>query len=206
MNSRIAVYALIPVVSALIGWLTNHIAVRMIFRPRKPIRILGFRIMGLIPRRKADLARKIGETVEKELISHQDIRRVADTPSFRNQVIDVVFEQIERFIMRSLGANPLVAVVLNGEVAASIKVMVREELQNRLPDVMEELFGRLESHLDFKEIIRNKIEGFDLSRLESIVYDIASRELKAIEVVGGILGFVVGLAQTAIIAVGNLYA
>lgn len=201
-----AVYALIPVVSALIGWLTNFIAVRMLFRPRRPVRVLGLTIVGLIPRRQADLARKIGETVEKELISHQDIRRVADTPSFRNRVIDVIFEQIERFIMQSLGANPLVAAILSGEVVASIKVMVREELQNRLPDIMEELFGRLEAHLDFKQIIREKIERFDLSRLETIVYSIASRELKAIELVGGVLGFVVGLAQVAIIALGNLYA
>ncbi|MBD3314164.1 MAG: DUF445 family protein [Chitinivibrionales bacterium] len=206
MNSRIVVYALIPVVSALIGWLTNFIAVRMIFRPRRPVRVLGITIEGLIPRRKSDLARKIGETVEKELISHEDIRRVADTPSFRNRIIDVIFEQIERFIMQSLGANPLVAAFLSGEAAASLRVMLREELQNRLPDITEELFGRLESHLDFKEIIREKIESFDLTRFESIVYSIASRELKAIEVVGGVLGFVVGLVQVAIIVTGNLYA
>lgn len=57
----------LPFVAALIGWFTNFVAVKMLFRPRKAVRILGIRFQGLVPRRQKELAEKIAETVEKKI-------------------------------------------------------------------------------------------------------------------------------------------
>ena len=65
------------------------------------------------------------------------------------------------------------------------------------------MFEKVEGKLDFKEIVRKKIEEYDFIKLEQIIYKIASRELRYIEVFGGILGFIVGLAQVGIIIVGS---
>ncbi|MEL6714072.1 MAG: DUF445 family protein, partial [Planctomycetota bacterium] len=56
-------WLLLPLVGALIGYGTNRLAVRMIFRPIEPVRILGFRVQGLIGRRQAEIARSIGGVV-----------------------------------------------------------------------------------------------------------------------------------------------
>ena len=61
----------------------------------------------------------------------------------------------------------------------------------------------IEGKLDFKEIVRKKIEEFDLSKLEQIIYKIASKELRSIEIFGGILGFCVGLVQVVIILIAS---
>jgi uncharacterized membrane protein YheB (UPF0754 family) len=193
----------IPIVSALIGWLTNCLAVKMIFRPRKPLRIAWFTLVGLIPKRKAALARTIGETVEKELISHHDIHRVVTSARFQEQMLDAIIARVEEFIYTTLGSAPLVAVALSGETAWRIKELVRGELRKTMPAIVENLFEKVESQLDFKEIIRVKIEAFDLSRFEAIVYTIASRELKAIERIGGILGFLVGVGQVGFLVLLN---
>lgn len=193
----------IPPISALIGWITNYIAVKMIFRPRKPIRFLGITILGLIPKRKSDLARKIGETVENELISHKDIHRVVNTPEFHEEILVSISKVIDSFIEKKLGANPLVAMMLSGEMAVQIKESLKQELRDFLPEFMENMFGKIETKLNFKEIVQDKIESFDLMKLEKIIYNIAAKELRAIEVFGGVLGFVVGLVQIAIILLGN---
>ena len=193
----------IPPISALIGWITNYIAVKMIFRPRKPIRFLGITILGLIPKRKSDLARKIGETVENELISHKDIHRVVNTPEFHEEILVSISKVIDSFIEKKLGANPLVAMMLSGEMAIQIKESLKQELRDFLPEFMENMFGKIETKLNFKEIVQDKIESFDLMKLEKIIYNIAAKELRAIEVFGGVLGFVVGLVQIAIILLGN---
>jgi uncharacterized membrane protein YheB (UPF0754 family) len=193
----------IPPISAIIGWITNYIAVKMIFRPRKPIFFFGIKILGLIPKRKSDLARKIGETVEKELISHQDIHRAVNTPEFHEEIITSISNVIDNFIEQKLGANPLVAMMLSGEMAVQIKESLKNELRDFLPGFMENMFGKIENRLNFKEIVQNKIESFDLMKLEKIIYNIAAKELRAIEIFGGVLGFVVGLFQVAIILLGN---
>jgi uncharacterized membrane protein YheB (UPF0754 family) len=194
---------LIPPISALIGWITNYIAVKMIFRPRKPFNILGIKIWGLIPKRKSDLARKIGETVETELISHQDIHKVVNSPEFHEQILISIINAIEKFIEKKLGSNPIISIMLSGEIAGLIKELVKDELRGILPDFMENMFEKVEGKLDFKEIVRKKIEEYDFIKLEQIIYKIASRELRYIEVFGGILGFIIGLAQVGIIIISS---
>jgi len=194
---------LIPLISALIGWVTNYLAVKMIFRPGEPFHFLGLKIQGLIPKRKSELARKIGETIEKELISHQDIHTVINSELFHEEILQSIVEAIEKFIEQKLGSNPLLSMMLSGEIAAQVKKMVKHELRAMLPDFMEKMFEKVEERLDFKEIVRKKIEEFDFIRLEHIIYKIAARELRAIEIVGGILGFIIGLVQVVIIIISS---
>lgn len=195
----------IPVISALIGWITNYIAVKMIFRPKNEIRILGFRVQGLIPKRKQDLAIKIAHTVEKELISHRDIKEVLKSEDFNLHTSDVIRQKIEGFIQAKAGGNPLIAMFVTPEITSRLAAMIMEELQKEIPGVIDSILEKVESKIDFREIIQKKIEQFDPSKLESIVYTIASQELKAIEILGGVLGFVVGLIQLLIMIAGNIY-
>jgi uncharacterized membrane protein YheB (UPF0754 family) len=56
---------LIPIISALIGWLTNRVAIRMLFHPQNSINILGIKIQGLVPAKQKEMAQKFGEVVRK---------------------------------------------------------------------------------------------------------------------------------------------
>lgn len=194
---------IIPFISALIGWFTNYLAVKMIFRPKEEINILGIKIQGLIPKRKHDLAEKIGETVEKELISHQDIHDAVNTEDFREEILNSVMTAIDKFINEKLGSNPIVAMMLSGDAATSIKDMLKGELRGILPDMMENMFEKVESRLNFKEIVKGKIDDFELDKLEQIIYNIAAKELKAIEILGGVLGFIIGIAQVGIVLISG---
>jgi uncharacterized membrane protein YheB (UPF0754 family) len=194
------VLILIPVISALIGWITNFLAVKMIFRPHKEISILGFKLQGLLPKRKKDLAEKIGNTVEQELISHDDIKKAVDNPEFHKELSSTVITAIEKVLVEKLGANPMIAMFLSGEMMESVKAMLAEEVEASVPEFMEKMFEKMESQIDFKELVSQKVEQFEMEKLEDIVYAIASKELKAIEVFGAVLGFGVGVVQVGIIS------
>ncbi len=201
---QIILYCLIPVISAFIGWITNYLAVKMIFRPRKEIRFLGLRIIGLIPKRKKDLAMKIAQTVETELISHRDIKAIIQTEEFHLQIGNVIKSKIDSLIQNKLASNPLISMFITPEIIARLSDTMMDELNKEIPGVIDTLFQTVESRIDFQKIIKEKIEGFDLTKLESIIYSIASKELRAIEILGGVLGFVVGLVQLVIVSVGGL--
>ena len=66
----------LPVIGAIIGWMANRIALRMLFRPRNPINIFGFKIQGVFPKRRTELAHAIGHTVQKEFGFHNDIKEI----------------------------------------------------------------------------------------------------------------------------------
>ena len=59
-------YASGPIIGAIIGYITNFIAVKMLFHPYKPIKIFGFTLPftpGIIPKRKPKLAKAISRAV-----------------------------------------------------------------------------------------------------------------------------------------------
>ena len=66
-----------PILGAFIGYVTNRIAIRMLFRPRTAKRILGMRVPftpGIIPKSRDELAQSIGQAVARELLSPEAVR------------------------------------------------------------------------------------------------------------------------------------
>jgi uncharacterized membrane protein YheB (UPF0754 family) len=67
-----------PVLGAIIGYVTNDIAIRMLFRPLKEARVIGLRVPftpGIFPKERYALARSIGRMVSRELITEEALRR-----------------------------------------------------------------------------------------------------------------------------------
>ena len=65
-----------PLIGALIGYFTNYIAVKMLFKPHKPVMIGKHRLPftpGLIPKRKDELAGAIGSAVSDVLLTKEDL-------------------------------------------------------------------------------------------------------------------------------------
>ena len=53
--------------------------------------------------------------------------------------------------------------------------------------------------VNISEIVEEKIIQFDLVKLEEIVVKIVKKELRYIEILGGVLGLFIGLAQGVIV-------
>ena len=51
--------------------------------------------------------------------------------------------------------------------------------------------------MDFKDIIVKNLESYEIGQLEDIVLRVSSKELRYITIIGGVLGFLVGLVQMA---------
>ena len=197
-SSNLYYYISTPLISAFIGWITTWLAIKMIFRPHKKIKILFLSFQGLIPMRKKELAKSIGEVVETELVSHKDVSEVLSDKS----VLDVVSLQLESkidsFLESSLKENPMIGLFLKGDLLENIKNSLTKEIRAGIPEALESFANVVEKKLNFQQIVQSKVESFDLEKLESIIYSIAAKELRGIEILCGILGFVIGVFQVLI--------
>jgi uncharacterized membrane protein YheB (UPF0754 family) len=76
-----------PLLGALIGYVTNKIAIMMLFRPHREYRIWKIRIPftpGIIPRQRGELAKKIAETVSQELINEESLKKQFNEDKFQD--------------------------------------------------------------------------------------------------------------------------
>jgi len=82
-------WVLPPVLGALIGYVTNAIAIRMLFRPLTEKRVLGLRLPltpGIIPKQRRQLAESIGQMVSRELLTEEAVRRQLAMEGFQNKL------------------------------------------------------------------------------------------------------------------------
>lgn len=188
-------YLSIPLLGAVIGWITNVLAIKLIFRPHKPwkIPLINYTVQGLIPKRKEEIAKTLGKVIEQELISLEDILEHLKAKEIQQQVIEVIVPLIRQAVLNRL--PPLIPVSLRDILASVITEILSREAPGLFNQFSTELAGEIREHLSFAQIVENKIMQMDWSSLENLVLSLARRELRHIEVLGGILGFLIGLGQ-----------
>jgi len=80
-----------------------------------------------------------------------------------------------------------------------IEDVLYKELPLILPDLTKKGLKSLGGNVSISTIISQKINGLELSQLESMIVSVTRKELKYIEILGAILGFLIGLVQALII-------
>lgn len=191
---NLVLYSL-PFVTGLIGWFTNKVAVWMLFHPKKPISILGFRWQGLIPKRQNEIAEQTGEVIEQEILQKhllsQSLRDMNLTPHF-HEFID---ELIGKALVTRLKAMPFIGNFLNDGMVNQFTDMAKEEVDAHAGPFIEKVAGDVEGKIHVKQLVEERIRSLDLDELERLVHKIAAKEFRRIELLGGVLGFVIGLIQ-----------
>lgn len=193
--------AWIPLLTALIGWGTNWLAIRMLFRPHEPRRFLGFTFHGLLPRRRVEVADTVAEVVERELLSQHVIRAELDKIDVHLYVDGFIKRIVREKLGQKLRKIPIIGSMINDSTLGMLERAAMDSVYEEIEPMRTRLAQDLEGHLQVKELVRRRIEAFEMQHLENVVTEVAKKELRAIEWLGAILGFLVGLVQVGILFV-----
>jgi uncharacterized membrane protein YheB (UPF0754 family) len=190
---------LIPLISAFIGWFTNWIAIKMLFHPKNPIKILGITFHGIFPKRQKQFAEKLGKMVSSELLSFKDIEEKISSPENVKKLMPLVEEHIEHFLRKKLPEQmPIISMFIGDKTITQLKTVFTGELEEMFPTIMSSYMGNLQEELDLEKIVIEKVSNFSVEKLEEILVGIMSKEFRFVEIIGGVLGFVIGLLQVLI--------
>jgi uncharacterized membrane protein YheB (UPF0754 family) len=180
-------FLLFPLVGAIIGAVTNHLAIRMLFRPFRPWYVLGFQVPftpGVIPRKRAELAAKVARTFEEHLISGRHLHELI-TGSRMAQLLEA---KVDSFI----GSLGFLAGMVKG-----IKPTVMKHLSQALEEVADQALAA-GGPLDVGKLIEDRLNALDLERLETLILNVTKSELRHITVFGAVLGAVIGVVQACL--------
>ncbi|MBR2647806.1 MAG: DUF445 family protein [Sediminibacterium sp.] len=187
---------LIPFISAFIGWFTNWIAIKMLFHPRESKKILGIRFQGIFPKRQKQFAEKLGKLVSAELLSFSDIEQKITNPANVAKLMPFIEEHIDQFLRVKLAEQmPVISMFIGDKTIQQLKSVFTAELENLFPVIMQNYMGNLKQDLDLEKIVTAKVALFSTDKLENILNAIMSKEFRFVEIIGGVLGFLIGLLQ-----------
>lgn len=193
MNNIIRILIL-AVIGGLIGYITNVIAIKLIFRPINPIKIpiLNIEIIGMIPKRKTEIATNIAKVVEEQFISVDEITDNIITEQDKQHIIDYIKVRVKLILSEKM---TLIPSTIRNLVQNYVSEIIEDEIREGIDELCEEMIIKTKNRINIKEIIENKINELDLYELETIILQIVKNELRHIEVLGLILGFFIGIVQ-----------
>ena len=193
MNNIIRILIL-AVIGGLIGYMTYVIAIKLIFRPINPIKIpiLNIEIIGMIPKRKTEIATNIAKVVEEQFISVDEITDNIITEQDKQHIIDYIKVRVKLILSEKM---TLIPSTIRNLVQNYVSEIIEDEIREGIDELSEEMIIKTKNRINIKEIIENKINELDLYELETIILQIVKNELRHIEVLGLILGFFIGIVQ-----------
>lgn len=190
---------LIPVIGAFIGWVTNLIAVKAIFKPYEPVRFFGlpWAIQGVVPKRRGELARSIGEIVEKELLKVEDLMNQMKSPEITGKILHTAKDSIHNMVVERI------PVWVPSTIRTVILDMMTDMLDKQMPQMINQIIdqagGSVIEKVKLSQMVEDRMNDYDIRHLENIILRVAAKELKHIEIIGGVLGFIIGLIQVSIV-------
>ena len=147
-----------PILGAIIGYGTNWLAIKMLFRPLKPIKIGKFTLPftpGIIPKRREGLAKAIGDSVGNHLFTRDDMEQMLLSEEVENAVVNGILTKFER--------EDEVKTVLLEIVAEDEYEATRENWKNTIGEKIQK--GLLQMQIgeiivqEGGQVIREKVKG-----------------------------------------------
>ncbi|MGL6107288.1 DUF445 domain-containing protein [Romboutsia sp.] len=196
MNNMLKILILASI-GGLIGYITNVVAIKLIFRPIEPIKIpfTNKEIIGLIPKRRGEIANNIGEVIAKEFLTIDEILENAITEADKDELVEYINVKIKTIVNEKMAFVPS---AIKSIVLGYISEALEEEIKKCINELEEDIIIKVNQRIDIQQMVEDKINELDLYYLEEIIIKIVKNELKHIEILGLVLGFLIGIVQGVI--------
>lgn len=190
---------LIPFISAFIGYFTNWIAIKMLFHPKNPVKFLGITFHGIFPKRQKQFAIKLGSVVANELLHFDEIADKLKDPKQLEALTPTIEAHINTFLeVRLKEKIPVIAMFVTGKTLDKIQEGMMEEINTLLPQIIGQYTDTLKEKIDIEQMVTDKVANFSSDKLEDILFAIMQKEFRFVEILGGVVGFLIGLLQVGI--------
>ncbi len=173
-------FIIYPLLGAFIGYLTNWLAITLLFRPRR--KILG--VQGLIVKRKELIAVKAGEIISQYLLNTQEISKSIDKKKVRSSISKLVDKTLS--LIPDIGRKFL---------AKRLADITYYYFFDRYGTIKEEILELAVNDSDLENIVRDKIMNYDIGELEYIIKKASGAEIAFILWSGAMLGLIVGVIE-----------
>jgi uncharacterized membrane protein YheB (UPF0754 family) len=141
----------------------------------------------------------VGQVVGKELLSFEDIEQKVTNTDNLQKLKPEIEAHIDEFLNNRIKTIfPMLSMFIGEKTIGQLKEAFLNELEALFPVLMKNYMGKLQQDLDLEKIVTQKVANFSTEKLEDILMQITKKEFKFLEIVGAVLGLIIGLLQVLI--------
>lgn len=186
----------LPLFGLIVGYATNWIALRMIFRPLKPRRFGPFVIQGLFFKRQQEIARDYGQLIADKIVTPSNIIEGVLKGPYAERMFNMISRHIKRTIDEQSGiARPFVAWTVGTRRYVEMKDRAVERIVQRLPETARSVDDYAREAMDLAQTLSGRLQALPAPEFEGMLRPAFQEDEWMLIAVGAALGFAVGIMQ-----------
>lgn len=188
---------IMPLFGGLTGWLSDWLALKMVFRPKEPTRYLGlFTWQGLFIKRRQQVASEYGRLMAQRVLTPSAIMASILRGPLSDRLYTMIQNEVRAAIDEQAGfARPLVVLSVGGDKYLEMKRLVAGKIVERLPEAMRHVEAYAFEALDIENTLKTKMAQLTVDEYEGLLRPAFQQDEWILIAVGAALGFLVGEMQ-----------
>lgn len=191
---------MMPVFGFLVGYLTDWLALNLIFRPVKPRGILGVRFQGVFHRRRKQVAVDYGNLIAQEILTPSNILDAMLNGPSADRLLAMVNREVEGTIDDQAGIiKPFVVLAMGGRRYQEMKQDAVSFVLERFPEARSELESTAAGALDVRSLVEEKMALMTADEYEGLLRPAFKQDEWKLILIGGLLGGFIGELQVLLL-------
>lgn len=189
-------YWLLPVCGFIVGWITNFLALKVIFRPVEPVQVGKLIIQGLFLKRQSEVAESFARINCVELLNTEKMWNFILKGPNRGKFQALLRAHSIVFTEQLIGGlRPFALAAMGSEGFAKMKEEVAQKVIEKMPTIIPLTYEYTTAALDLENTIRQRMEELSSKDFEAVLHPAFEEDEMTLIFLGGFLGLLVGVVQ-----------
>lgn len=183
----------LPLFGALVGWFTDWLAIKLVFFPRRPVRIGPFTVQGVFQRRRDEVAKQYAEIVAREVMT---VPTILDAVLRSERLLALVRQVVLDAIDEQAGlARSLVGARRFGQM----RTAAADQAVRVLPSTIAHATGYAAGALDIRDTIAARMRRLTRVEYEQLLRPAFRQDEWKLIAVGAVIGAIIGELQVLLL-------
>lgn len=189
-----------PIMGVIVGYITNWLALQMIFRPLEVKDFILFKYQGLFLRRQEEVSRELANIIANKVLNTENLIRLIFKGKGGDLVVKLVMENAYKGVEKILKDKaPIAPVLLGNEKTQILKMRIADKIVAIIPSVANRIQNYITHSLRIEETVADRLSKLSKAEFENILHSVFKEDEMTLILLGAFLGGLVGLAQAVLV-------
>ena len=189
---------ILPAAGFFVGYLTNWIAIKLVFAPREPVKIGPLTVQGVFHKRQNEVAEAFGRTVATRVLNADNLVRTVMESEGADRMNEIVENRIGELIAK-YEARPMAALVLPEEKRPALRAELMERIKTEWPKPGGFFHTFAGESVDLQGELERRMRALDRESYEGVLRPAFQQDEWKLILAGAVLGTVAGVLQLVFI-------
>ncbi|MBW1760404.1 MAG: DUF445 family protein [Deltaproteobacteria bacterium] len=185
---------ILPAAGFCVGYLTNWIAIKLVFAPREPIKIGPVTVQGLFHKRQNEVAEAFGRTVATRVLNADNIVTTVMEGDGATRMNEIIEHRIADLIAK-YEAHPMATLVLPEDQRSTLRAELLDRIKTEWPKPGGFFHTFAGESVDLQGELERRMKSLDRESYEGVLRPAFQQDEWKLIAAGAILGTVAGVLQ-----------